>query len=206
MSLEQEDELIGCETDEVPTIEADEKCRARRTQRDDEGVYRFQGYCRARAGKGTDHLGSGRCKWHGGCSPGAPSGHQRAATHCLDADPWNYYQSLDPEEREYIDDLARTIESRIQKEGEDPDHLDQTIGRRIAIEFHIVSKASKWVEEEGLVQSVGTGDGSYDRPQALLEEIRRRDKAIFEMLADAGALDGNVTGTWVEILSGESGL
>mgnify|MGYP000560232516 CR=1 FL=1 len=34
--------------------------------------------CRQRAGWGTDHVGSGRCKLHGGKSPGAPKGNQNA--------------------------------------------------------------------------------------------------------------------------------
>lgn len=36
-------------------------CRARNTKREK--------YCRARAGQGTDHLGQGRCKNHGGSTP-----------------------------------------------------------------------------------------------------------------------------------------
>jgi hypothetical protein len=36
-------------------------CRARNVKREK--------YCRARAGQGTDHLGSGRCKNHGGSTP-----------------------------------------------------------------------------------------------------------------------------------------
>lgn len=34
--------------------------------------------CRHEAGWGTDHLGTGRCKLHGGLSPGAPKGNQYA--------------------------------------------------------------------------------------------------------------------------------
>jgi hypothetical protein len=30
---------------------------------------RREGTCERGAGAGTDHLGSGRCSWHGGCSP-----------------------------------------------------------------------------------------------------------------------------------------
>jgi hypothetical protein len=39
-----------------------------------------RGPCRAPAGAGTDHLGHGRCKWHGGASPGGrKAGRQEAA-------------------------------------------------------------------------------------------------------------------------------
>ena len=39
------------------------------------------GLCKSVAGKGTDHLGSGRCKLHGGASNGAPKGNQNAKKH-----------------------------------------------------------------------------------------------------------------------------
>jgi hypothetical protein len=39
--------------------------------------------CRQRAGWGTDHLGSGRCKLHGGRSSGPPKGTQNALKHGL---------------------------------------------------------------------------------------------------------------------------
>lgn len=36
--------------------------------------------CKAQAGKGTDHLGTGRCKHHGGASSGAPVGNKNAVS------------------------------------------------------------------------------------------------------------------------------
>ncbi|OIB56613.1 hypothetical protein [Natrialba sp. SSL1] len=66
-----EDELIGEDLENVPKISADSKCRAKKTEGPtDEKV--FAGYCRARAGKGTD-AGPGdgrRCKTHGGDNSG----------------------------------------------------------------------------------------------------------------------------------------
>ena len=38
-------------------------------------VNRSGGYCVLVAGSGTDHLGEGRCKFHGGASPGRPIKH-----------------------------------------------------------------------------------------------------------------------------------
>lgn len=37
--------------------------------------------CQRPAGWGTDHKGEGRCKWHGGASPGAPKGNRYALKH-----------------------------------------------------------------------------------------------------------------------------
>lgn len=37
--------------------------------------------CRRPAGWGTSHPGTGRCKLHGGCSPGGPKGNKKARTH-----------------------------------------------------------------------------------------------------------------------------
>ena len=37
--------------------------------------------CKLRAGWGTNHVGHGRCKLHGGKSPGAPKGNQNALKH-----------------------------------------------------------------------------------------------------------------------------
>jgi hypothetical protein len=37
--------------------------------------------CQLPAGWGTDHPGEGRCKLHGGCSPGPPKGNKNALKH-----------------------------------------------------------------------------------------------------------------------------
>lgn len=46
--------------DRLPSKEPDEHCNART---------RSGGYCKNRAGYGTDHVGVGRCKFHGGSTP-----------------------------------------------------------------------------------------------------------------------------------------
>ena len=37
--------------------------------------------CQQKAGWGTDHVGTGRCKLHGGASTGAPKGNKNALKH-----------------------------------------------------------------------------------------------------------------------------
>lgn len=66
---EREEELIGLPMDEVPKIDWGEECNARRQDRD---TREFIGYCGNGAGKGTEHPGEGRCKFHGGGSPRGP--------------------------------------------------------------------------------------------------------------------------------------
>lgn len=71
----------------------------------------FVGYCEARAGKGTDHVGEGRCKHHAGSTPtkdenpdvGAPEGSANALEHGATADPFNLYNNLDDERREWVE-------------------------------------------------------------------------------------------------------
>jgi len=190
MSLEEEDEFLGEESHRVPTVDPGEYCNGKKTKRDDDGTTIFAGYCNAKAGKGTDHLGQGRCKHHGGCSTGAPEGNQNAQTHALNADPFNYYQSLPYEQKEYVRAIAATIEDRIRTNTGTVDYLDRIIARRIAIELHIVSKASDYVMNvSGLTETIVTGHGSHEKKATLLGEVRKRDKAIFKMLKKLGVLD-----------------
>jgi len=188
--LDRESEFIGMKSSIVPTAEPGEECNGKKTERDDDGTTVFAGYCNAKAGSGTDHLGRGRCKYHGGASTGAPDGNQNGATHSLHADPQNYHDSLPPEEKEYVRDVAETIEDRIRANTGSVDSLDHVMARRIAIELHIVSKASDYVENvSGLTETIMTESGEREKKAALLGEIRKRDNAIFKMLKDIGVLD-----------------
>lgn len=191
MTIEQEEQYLGNEPDEVPRIEPDEQCNGKKVERDDESEETvFAGYCNATAGKGTDHLGEGRCKYHGGASTGAPKGNQNAQTHALNADPHHYFQSLPREQKEYVRDVAASIQDRIRARSGDVDYLDRVMTRRIAIELHIVSKASDYVENvSGLTETIFTEHGSHEKEAALLDEIRKRDKTIFRMLKEVGVLD-----------------
>lgn len=145
--------------------------------------------CTRPAGWGTDHPGEGACKLHGG-NAGAPEGNQNRTTHGLNADPKKYFEGLPDDQQEYIRDVASAIEDRLRANQGSLDMLDRAIALRIAIEVHIVSKATDYVENSsGLTQTVTTEGGSHERKAALLSDIRKRDKAIFEMLTDIGVLD-----------------
>lgn len=89
-----ETEFIGTPSKNVPRQEAtDEHCMGKKLKkqggevvRDDEGRALFGGYCRAWPGKGTDHVGEGRCSKHGGNNSGengqgGKKDNDNAATH-----------------------------------------------------------------------------------------------------------------------------
>ncbi|WP_049986840.1 hypothetical protein [Halobellus rufus] len=102
-----EDELIGEPSEEVPTIDPDgENCHGKRTEKRD-GETIFVGYCGAWPGKGTDHVGEGRCSKHAGNAGapegndnaegndgGAPDGNRNASTHDLYTDQNKFYQEV----------------------------------------------------------------------------------------------------------------
>lgn len=103
-----EDDLIGQPTEEVPKQDpTDERCMGRRTEKRD-GVSVFVGYCKSWPGRGTDHVGEGRCTNHGGHNSGkngqgAPEGNDNATTH--GAFKKHFRSDLQPDEVKMIDDL-----------------------------------------------------------------------------------------------------
>jgi len=136
-----EDELIGTPSKGVPTLEpTDEDCLGKRTEKpDDETI--FIGFCRSTPGRGTDHVGEGRCKHHGGCNggdngQGAPEGNDNAdgndggasedntnaVKHGAYADHNRFYnQVLDDPLRALADDIfADYIEKYRASHGEPP--------------------------------------------------------------------------------------
>lgn len=104
-----EEDLIGQPTGEVPKREPTaEDCMGKRTKKRD-GEVVFVGYCRSWPGRGTDHVGEGRCKNHGGLNSGengqgAPAGNANAATH--GAFKTHFRSDLEPDEQAAIDDLV----------------------------------------------------------------------------------------------------
>lgn len=147
--------------------------------------------CQRPAGWGTDHPGEGACKLHGG-NAGAPKGNDNATKHALNADPYNYYNSLEAREEAFVKRLASAVESRIRDRSGEVDSLDEKLAQRIAIEIHIVSRASDYlIHESGLAQLTDEREDSREYRAALLGEVRKRDKAIIHMLRDLGILDTN---------------
>lgn len=223
--LLDEDQAIGRESHLIqqvppgpnPNAEGDyPRCNAKRTEdvKDsdthneyDETRTVFQGYCRNKAGKGTDHVGEGRCKHHGG-KAGAPKHNQNGATHAATADPHHYAESLPTEEREFVEDATATICDRIRAQKGDVDFLDRILARRVAIKLHMVAKASDYVENvSGLLQTIQHEHGSHEDKAPLIDEIRRYDDSIFGNLRQLGVLNdpesqkADAMGDWREFIT-----
>lgn len=183
-----EEQFIGEEVGAAPKLEPGYHCNAKSFEHIDDGPNRLTGYCSMRAGWGTDHVGEGRCRLHGGAIEGAgpPTGNQHGATHSLNADPNRYYHDLEPDEQAFIREVALAIEDRFRRLGDGIDYLDRVLARRVAVELHIVSKASDYIQNEsGLIQS----DRGVERKAALLGEVRKRDRDLFLMLREMGVLE-----------------
>lgn len=100
-----ESEYIGRPLADAPTREpTSEDCMGKKKQkrdgevvRDSEGNALFGGWCRCWPGKGTDHVGEGRCKLHAG-SAGGPAGAENGNwKHGL------YSDVIRPEDRDALD-------------------------------------------------------------------------------------------------------
>jgi len=122
-----EEALVGEPLEEVPEQSpTDEACMGRRSEkRDGESV--FVGYCGAWPGKGTDHVGEGRCSKHGGAGGApegndnaegndggaAPEGNTNAVTHGAYADENTFYQDvLGDDLRDLVDDIFEDYTDR----------------------------------------------------------------------------------------------
>lgn len=105
----QEDEYIGDPLSEVPKQQpTSENCMGKRWEKRDGGTV-FVGYCRSWPGRGTDHVGEGRCTNHGGHNSGengqgAPEENDNRTTH--GAFKEHFASDLTPAERDAIDDLV----------------------------------------------------------------------------------------------------
>jgi len=111
-----EDDLVGQPPEDVPKRDpTDEDCMAKRT---DDGT--FVGYCRAWPGRGTDHVGEGRCKNHGGLNSGAngqgaKEGNDNAATHYAYAEIAT--KSLTEGEQAAFDEIEADLEDPTSAKG-----------------------------------------------------------------------------------------
>lgn len=197
--LEDEDKYMRMESHLVPKVPPGEHpergmetCNGKKTEsiEQEEDGYRtlFDGYCRNPTGLGTKTK-SGRCKFHGGLG-GAPKHNQNGLKHGADVDPHHYAQSLGADEKEFLEDVEATICDRLRKVKGDIDFLDRVMARRVAVELHIVAKESDYVENvSGLTDVVQHEHGSHEKEAALLEDIRQRDKDVFNMLKKLGVME-----------------
>lgn len=175
----------GKPTDEVPELEPDTYCNARKVE---DG--KFAGYCKAWAGHWTDNDG-GRCSRHGGASTGPdnPNVADNAEKHALTADPKKYHERLDPDEKDWVFEMTEVVLDRVRANKGDIDPLDRTLARRVVIKLHIAAKASDYINREGLMETVRTADGVVEMRNRAMDELRRYDKEIFSELETLGLMD-----------------
>lgn len=195
MTVADEEDWIGKEMHVVPSLDPDGKCNGKKKMKENGEVVRnednhvlFGGYCNNKAGYKTDHVGEGRCTFHAG-QAGAPAHNQNAQTHATTVDPHHYHESLPPEEKEFIEDTSAAILDRIRRrQGRDPDLIDEILSRRVAINLHILSKASDYTRDE-LVQVIVHDGTSHEETGALVEEVRRYSSNVISMLKQLGVLN-----------------
>lgn len=148
---DNEDELIGEPLDDVDKIDPGYHCNARKWEWEDDEereTQLFAGYCNNRAGYKTDHVGAGRCTFHGG-SAGAPEKNTNAAKHHLYTQRSNYYLNLPEEEQAWIDELVRSMLEDAPF-GADNFQKFQML-REIAIDMHKKRQSNDYTAEEGLI-------------------------------------------------------
>lgn len=102
--------------------------------------------CDLPAGWGTDHVGEGACKHHGGASSGAPEGNGNAITHGAQSDPHNLREHLDGEDEAWIDALTEAYLAESAYDEDDP--------QAERIEMTVVMA---WQERSGRAQLIKEG-------------------------------------------------
>lgn len=109
-----EEELVGKPADQVPKQEpTDERCMGKRTEKKEGGTV-FVGYCRSWPGRGTDHVGEGRCTNHGGHNSGengqgGTPGNANAVTHGAYAE--HSKRHLTQGEQQAYEEVAEKLEN-----------------------------------------------------------------------------------------------
>lgn len=185
--------LLGEPMDDVPERQPDSDCNARKSSSGS-----FEGYCNARAGAGTDHLGEGRCQWHGGGTPrGSDSPHFK---HGLFSD------HLGERDR-------RTIE--ILDEFENEEKLEELINWRLARlrralrELNEEEEMSFWNAFKSIINRTGHIEPDDIRELAkLLDKNNRAMQNEIDLVRklikdhDRVSGDGAGGGEWVAMLRG----
>lgn len=193
---------IGSPSDEVPTVNPGYHCNARKLDKQDgDEPNLFAGYCNNRAGKGTDHVGEGRCDRHGGAAPtkdenpnvgkgAAGPGNIRGMKHGLHANRTRFYDRLDDERQLMIDEFeSAMIERYIDNNGRKPDKADVQDLFEIAVGYVLRDYAREWLSDQmdetdnPMLEHVKyEKDGKkqeFDKPNAILEsieDVRREDR------------------------------
>ena len=196
-----EEELIGGLLENVDKINPDYYCNARKWEWEDEDTQEtqlFAGYCNNRSGYKTDHVGAGRCTFHGG-STGAKKNNVNAAKHNLYTERSNYYINLAGVEQAWIDELVRSMLNDAPFTADNFQKFQML--REIAIDMHKKRQANDYTAEEGLIQENIVRDDEGDpvmRDGDLVTEDEenpinlaydRLDRTMTRKMKELGLLD-----------------
>lgn len=206
--MNDESEFIGRPLDEAPTRDPTEQdCMGKKKQkregevvRDDDGNALFGGYCRSWPGKGTDHVGRGRCKHHAGSTPTGED--HPGFKHGLFSD------HLDEQDRETIEAL---------EEYDDAEKLDELINWRLARLRRAVQamqddedQRTFWDAFDELVRS--TDDPEPEQIQELARMLSQGNRAmqdeidlVRKLIKDHNKIDEgeDINLTWRQMLAGD---
>lgn len=170
--MKEESELVGKPTDDVPKRDpTDSACMARKTKRAPDGTSIFKGYCRNPPGKGTDHVGSGRCSFHGG-KGGAPSGPRNGA--------WKHglFSDVVREEDRATLDAIEQMSTRAKLES--TLNLQLLKLRRAVASMEESSQNEFWDAFAGLVEKVEAPEETDLKSLAMM--LGQNDRAIREWM------------------------
>lgn len=170
-------------------------------------------YCSNRAGFKTNHVGEGRCTFHGGSTvehSGAPEGNVNNMKHGDNMDNNRYYEMQDSAAQEEMDDL---VDSMLDEApfGEDDRFLVKRV-ENIAIDMHKQDKVQEYIAKEGLTQDqiVGVDDAGqpvFQENENMLHKVydrlsrqTRQDMKDLDLLPDPDSKEAEAKQTFADIM------
>jgi uncharacterized protein YjcR len=141
--------------------------------------------CKHPAGWGTDHTGEGRCKHHGGASPGGKPGNKNAVTtgehesiyaDTLTEDEVRIWNGLDTDQLAQLEEQIRLIAIRERR-------MMQRIQRIKREELTLTG----WTEEEAVTASSGVGvptEAEQAQHSHAIERIQKIEEALTRVQAE----------------------
>jgi len=175
--------------------------------------------CGLPAGWGTDHVGEGYCRNHGGTSTGgaregagAPKGNDNAATHELYSEENTYYQRRSEVAQELIDAIYADYHERFGSRNGEPNRGDEAMLFKVAVSIHKLLKADDWeaTRPAGLdsghplidrsEKRTAQGEEYYEYVQsAVLKAEKKLEGFVRRWLKDNDLLGPADNGTDVEV-------
>lgn len=167
---------------DIPEVPGNVCCNARLHN----NRYQFLGYC-------NQEVNDSRCPLHDH-EPQWPAknrleDNQFATKHGLHSDPEKYLEAMDDtEELTEIEKTEQSIINRLEQQGE-VDRMDRKMAKQIAVRVSIAEEASDYIKDTGLTQTVWTEEGSHEKKNPVLSELRLYDASIVDDMKNLGVLD-----------------